>query len=85
MTMERVDERVVEISICDQPDGRVELTVVSIDHAGRAVVEVVEGDGMTVRSRARLLAAQHDLVPEWLDRSWIRGGVRPPASRYVVR
>lgn len=83
--MGQVDDRVVEISICERPGGRVELTVVSIDEAGRAVVEVDEGDATFVRTQARVLAARHDLVPEWRDRSWIRSGERPPASRYVVR
>lgn len=85
MSIGRVDDRVVEISICDRPDGRVELTVVSIDDRGRAVVEVEHGDAAVVRAQARILAAQYDLVPEWRDRTWIVAGSRPPASRYVAR
>lgn len=83
--MGQVDDRVVEITICDRSDGTVEVTVVAIDDLGRAVVEVECGEAGTVRSQVRMLAARYDLVPEWRDGSWIRSGERPPASRYVVR
>ena len=81
----RITEQVVEIFITPLDGGAVELTVVSVDHAGREVAAVETGDAGTLRVRAREMAAQHDLAPAWTDRSWIRAGSRPPAPRYVLR
>lgn len=81
----RITEQVVELFITPLVDGSVELTVVSVDHAGREVTAVETGDDLTLRVRAREMAAQHDLAPAWTDPSWIRSGSRPPAPRYVLR
>ncbi|MFZ4519041.1 MAG: hypothetical protein ACOYOP_11670 [Microthrixaceae bacterium] len=44
------------------------------------------GDERDLRERARALAAVHDLVPVWEDRSWLQGDTRrPPASCYLDR
>ena len=81
----RITEQVVELFISPLQDGSVELTVVSVDHAGREVAAVETGDDHALRVRARQLAAQYDLAPAWTDRSWICAGSRPPAPRYVLR
>ena len=44
------------------------------------------GNEQDLRDRARALAAVHDLVPVWEDRSWLSGTTRrPPASLYRTR
>ena len=81
----RITEQVVELFLTPLDGDTVELTVVSVDHTGREVAAVETGDGVTLRARARQMAARHDLAPTWTDRSWIRIGSRPPAPRYVLR
>lgn len=54
---------------------------------GAGVVEETESGSITeMRGRARMIANAHDLVPIWLDASWIDSGTsRPPASRWESR
>lgn len=87
------DERVLSVRIEAADPGRATLRV----QFGRAPEDPARaepgghelqwrGDEQDLRDRARALAAVHDLVPVWEDRSWLSGATRrPPASLYRTR
>lgn len=76
----------VSLMIDQLSAGVARLRVVFVRDGSVEEDEVVTGPVGHVRSLARSMAADHDLVPVWEDSSWISGDSRrPPASRYVHR
>lgn len=66
--------------------GVARLRVVVVRDGAVEEKDEVTGPVDHVRSLARSMAADHDLVPIWEDSSWIVGDSRrPPADRYEHR
>lgn len=86
-------ERVLSVRVEPSDPGRATLRVRFVRTGGGRERYSDEGHELQwrgeehdLRERARALAAVHDLVPVWEDRSWLQGDTRrPPASCYRDR
>ena len=76
----------VSIWIAGGEDGLTTVEVVRCGPDGSPCSATQRGHESEMRRYVRALAAQHDLVPLWQDRSWVRSGRRRPLpDRYGVR